>query len=73
MYPASFVFEVSSTAYIALICVNLFVGMNTTIATFVLEFFDDDPVSTCMFMYIAVFPYVQSNELLQLGPRNCID
>lgn len=51
MYPASFVFEVSSTAYIALICVNLFVGMNTTIATFVLEFFDDDPVST-MFTYV---------------------
>jgi hypothetical protein len=46
MYPASFVFEISSTAYIALICINLFVGVNTTIATFVLEFFDDDAVST---------------------------
>ena len=45
MYPASFFFEISSTAYIALICINLFVGMNTTIATFVLEFFDDDAVS----------------------------
>ena len=67
MYPASFVFEVSSTAYIALICINLFVGINTTIATFVLEFFDDDPVSTCMFMYIAVFPYVQSNEITSVA------
>lgn len=50
MYPASFVFEISSTAYIALICINLFIGMNTTIATFVLEFFDDDAVSTIIIL-----------------------
>ena len=63
MYPASFFFEVSSTAYIALICINLFVGMNTTIATFVLEFFDDDPVST--------FSLVQRNKFCtveRIGP-----
>ncbi|PFX16944.1 ATP-binding cassette sub-family A member 1 [Stylophora pistillata] len=42
MYPASFVFKESSTAYIVLICVNIFIGINTTLATFILEFFVDD-------------------------------
>ena len=45
MYPASFLFSESSTAYIVLICVNLFIGINTTLATFILEFFTDDTVS----------------------------
>ena len=44
MYPASFLFSESSTAYIVLICVNLFIGINTTLATFILEFFTDDQV-----------------------------
>ncbi|XP_027045418.1 ATP-binding cassette sub-family A member 1-like isoform X2 [Pocillopora damicornis] len=42
MYPASFLFKESSTAYIVLICVNIFIGINTTLATFILEFFVDD-------------------------------
>ena len=45
MYPASFVFQVPSTAYIALICVNVFVGVIGTISTFILEWFQDDAVS----------------------------
>jgi len=44
MYPASFIFSESSTAYIVLICANLFIGVNTTLATFILEFFYDDQV-----------------------------
>eukprot|EP00050_Salpingoeca_kvevrii_P017794 m.68315 g.68315 ORF g.68315 m.68315 type:complete len:2462 (-) comp7733_c0_seq1:119-7504(-) len=44
MYPASFVFSVPSTAYISLICANLFVGLTGTLATFVLDGFPDDPV-----------------------------
>ena len=38
MYPSSFFFDVPSTAYIALICVNLFVGVVGTIATFILGY-----------------------------------
>ena len=45
MYPASFVFDVPSTAYIVMICLNLFVGVIGTISTFILELFPDDPVS----------------------------
>uniref|UniRef100_H2YX24 ABC transporter domain-containing protein n=1 Tax=Ciona savignyi TaxID=51511 RepID=H2YX24_CIOSA len=41
MYPASFYFEVPSTAYVVLTCINLFIGINTSIATFILELLDD--------------------------------
>ena len=42
MYPASFVFTVPSTAYVALTSINLFIGINGSIATFVLELFVDE-------------------------------
>ncbi|XP_061814826.2 phospholipid-transporting ATPase ABCA1-like [Nerophis lumbriciformis] len=45
MYPASFIFSVPSTAYVVLTCINLFVGINGSIATFVMELFDDENVS----------------------------
>ncbi|XP_061768543.1 phospholipid-transporting ATPase ABCA1-like isoform X2 [Nerophis ophidion] len=45
MYPASFIFSVPSTAYVVLTCINLFVGINGSIATFVMELFNDEDVS----------------------------
>lgn len=42
MYPASFVFSVPSTAYVVLTSINLFIGINGSIATFVLELFVDE-------------------------------
>ncbi|XP_020657095.3 phospholipid-transporting ATPase ABCA1 [Pogona vitticeps] len=39
MYPASFVFKIPSTAYVVLTSVNLFIGINGSVATFVLELF----------------------------------
>ncbi|XP_054645244.1 phospholipid-transporting ATPase ABCA1-like isoform X2 [Dunckerocampus dactyliophorus] len=45
MYPASFVFSVPSTAYVFLTCINLFIGINGSIATFVLELFEDEHLS----------------------------
>ena len=45
MYPASFLFDVPSTAYIAMIFINLLVGIIGTISTFALEFFQDNLVS----------------------------
>lgn len=41
MYPASFLFSIPSTAYVALTCINLFIGINGSVATFVLELFED--------------------------------
>ncbi|XP_034091957.1 phospholipid-transporting ATPase ABCA1-like isoform X2 [Gymnodraco acuticeps] len=45
MYPASFIFSVPSTAYVVLTCINLFIGINGSIATFVMELINDDNVS----------------------------
>lgn len=42
MYPASFIFSVPSTAYVVLTCINLFIGINGSVATFVMELFDDE-------------------------------
>lgn len=42
MYPASFVFTIPSTAYVVLTSINLFIGINGSIATFVLELFVDE-------------------------------
>lgn len=45
MYPASNFFSVPSTAYVALSCINLFVGINSSAITFILELFENNPVS----------------------------
>uniref|UniRef100_A0A147BM79 Putative lipid exporter abca1 n=1 Tax=Ixodes ricinus TaxID=34613 RepID=A0A147BM79_IXORI len=42
MYPASFAFEVPSSAFVALACLNVFVGLVSTVSTYVLELFDDE-------------------------------
>ena len=39
MYPFSFAFRVPSSAYVTMVVVNLFIGMTTTLATFVLDRF----------------------------------
>ncbi|XP_046463654.1 ATP-binding cassette sub-family A member 7-like isoform X2 [Daphnia pulex] len=41
MYPASLVFSVPSSAFVGLACGNLFIGVITTISSFVLQLFDD--------------------------------
>uniref|UniRef100_A0A670J9Y3 P-type phospholipid transporter n=1 Tax=Podarcis muralis TaxID=64176 RepID=A0A670J9Y3_PODMU len=44
MYPLSCFFSVPSTAYVALSCINLFIGINSSAITFVLELFENNPV-----------------------------
>uniref|UniRef100_A0A667Y439 P-type phospholipid transporter n=1 Tax=Myripristis murdjan TaxID=586833 RepID=A0A667Y439_9TELE len=60
MYPASFIFSVPSTAYVVLTCINLFIGINGSVATFVMELFDDDNVShinDIMKQVLLIFPH----------------
>uniref|UniRef100_W5N6N8 P-type phospholipid transporter n=1 Tax=Lepisosteus oculatus TaxID=7918 RepID=W5N6N8_LEPOC len=45
MYPASFIFGVPSTAYVVLTCVNLFIGINGSVATFVMELLNDKNIA----------------------------
>uniref|UniRef100_A0A670ZUT2 P-type phospholipid transporter n=1 Tax=Pseudonaja textilis TaxID=8673 RepID=A0A670ZUT2_PSETE len=44
MYPASFIFKIPSTAYVVLTSVNLFIGINASVITFVLELFTSSSV-----------------------------
>jgi len=59
MYPAAFYFDVPSTAYVVLTCANLFIGINTSIATFVLEALDNEHleyVNTYLKKAFLIFP-----------------
>lgn len=44
MYPMSYVFSVPSTAYVSLSCINLFIGINSSAITFILELFENNRV-----------------------------
>ncbi|XP_036095824.1 phospholipid-transporting ATPase ABCA7 isoform X1 [Molossus molossus] len=60
MYPASFFFSVPSTAYVVLTCINLFIGINGSMATFVLELFPDQKlqkVSRILKQVFLIFPH----------------
>ncbi|XP_070849905.1 phospholipid-transporting ATPase ABCA1-like [Chaetodon trifascialis] len=60
MYPASFVFSVPSTAYVVLTCLNLFIGINGSVATFVMELFDDDNttrINDIVKQVLLIFPH----------------
>ncbi|XP_042650742.1 phospholipid-transporting ATPase ABCA7 isoform X2 [Tyto alba] len=60
MYPASFLFSIPSTAYVALTCINLFIGINGSVATFVLELFVDqnlNNVNRVLKKLFLIFPH----------------
>ncbi|XP_013360552.1 PREDICTED: ATP-binding cassette sub-family A member 7 isoform X2 [Chinchilla lanigera] len=60
MYPASFFFSVPSTAYVVLTCINLFIGINGSMATFVLELLSDQnlqDVSRILKRVFLIFPH----------------
>uniref|UniRef100_A0A4W4H8L4 P-type phospholipid transporter n=1 Tax=Electrophorus electricus TaxID=8005 RepID=A0A4W4H8L4_ELEEL len=60
MYPASFMFSVPSTAYVVLTSINLFIGINGSVATFVLELFVDEhlnKVNRILKKVFLIFPH----------------
>ncbi|KAG7216739.1 hypothetical protein INR49_021122 [Caranx melampygus] len=40
MYPMSYIFSIPSTAYVSLSCINLFIGINSSAITFILDLFE---------------------------------
>ncbi|CAB1457509.1 unnamed protein product [Pleuronectes platessa] len=40
MYPMSYMFNIPSTAYVSLSCINLFIGINSSAITFILDLFE---------------------------------
>ncbi|XP_055488379.1 phospholipid-transporting ATPase ABCA1-like [Leucoraja erinacea] len=55
MYPASFIFRIPSTAYVILTSVNLFIGINGSVATFVLELFSNNKLNSINEVLKSVF------------------
>lgn len=67
MYPASFWFEVPSSAYVFLIVINLFIGITATVATFLLQLFEHDKVDVGVSGQQGMAP--GGNSELWLAPR----
>lgn len=42
MYPASFFFKIPSTAYVVLTSINILIGINSSVSTFILELFGNE-------------------------------
>ncbi|XP_060256842.1 retinal-specific phospholipid-transporting ATPase ABCA4 isoform X2 [Ovis aries] len=61
MYPASFLFDIPSTAYVALSCANLFIGINSSAITFVLELFENNRtllrINAMLRKLLIIFPH----------------
>ncbi|XP_072296815.1 retinal-specific phospholipid-transporting ATPase ABCA4-like [Eucyclogobius newberryi] len=61
MYPMSYIFSVPSTAYVSLSCINLFIGINSSALTFVLELFENNrsllAFNEWLKTFLLVFPH----------------
>uniref|UniRef100_A0A3Q1EF74 P-type phospholipid transporter n=1 Tax=Acanthochromis polyacanthus TaxID=80966 RepID=A0A3Q1EF74_9TELE len=61
MYPMSYVFSIPSTAYVSLSCINLFIGINGSAITFILELFENNRsllmFNECLKKALLVFPH----------------
>ncbi|XP_029466633.1 ATP-binding cassette sub-family A member 1-like [Rhinatrema bivittatum] len=60
MYPSSFLFSIPSTAYVVLTSVNMFIGINGSVATFVLEMFKDENlnnINDVLKKILLIFPH----------------
>jgi hypothetical protein len=61
MYPINYFFKTPSTGFVLVSCVNIFVGMITTIATITLEAFPDEQdlqsVNQVLLKVFLIFPH----------------
>uniref|UniRef100_A0A6Q2XU88 ABC transporter domain-containing protein n=1 Tax=Esox lucius TaxID=8010 RepID=A0A6Q2XU88_ESOLU len=76
MYPASFIFSVPSTAYVVLTCINLFIGINGSVATFVMELFDDEKIKSInniVKQVLLIFPhFCLGRGLIDMGKNQAM-
>ena len=61
MYPINYLFKSPSTGFVLISCLNIFIGIITTISTFTLESFDDDPqltrINGILMKLFLIFPH----------------
>ncbi|XP_066903690.1 phospholipid-transporting ATPase ABCA1 isoform X2 [Halyomorpha halys] len=74
MYPMSFVFSVPSSAFVSLSCANMFIGIITTVTTFVLAAFDDQElkdIDNIIKEVFLIFPhYCLGDGLMKLAANH---
>ncbi|KAF0028277.1 hypothetical protein F2P81_019364 [Scophthalmus maximus] len=64
MYPMSYIFSVPSTAYVSLSCINLFIGINSSAITFILDLFEG---TTALYKFNQVL-----KSMLLIFPHYCL-
>uniref|UniRef100_A0AAQ5Y0A3 ABC transporter domain-containing protein n=1 Tax=Amphiprion ocellaris TaxID=80972 RepID=A0AAQ5Y0A3_AMPOC len=64
MYPMSYIFSVPSTAYVSLSCINLFIGINSSAITFILDLFEG---TTALYKFNQVL-----KTMLLIFPHYCL-
>jgi hypothetical protein len=61
MYPINYLFHSPSTGFVLVSCVNIFIGLITTIATYTIESFDDQPdlqkINNILKKLFLIFPH----------------
>uniref|UniRef100_A0A3B5AYS3 P-type phospholipid transporter n=1 Tax=Stegastes partitus TaxID=144197 RepID=A0A3B5AYS3_9TELE len=57
MYPMSYIFSVPSTAYVSLSCINLFIGINSSAITFILDLFEGTSFNQALKTLLLIFPH----------------
>ncbi|XP_013414368.2 LOW QUALITY PROTEIN: ATP-binding cassette sub-family A member 1-like [Lingula anatina] len=77
MFPFNYLFKVPSTAFVALACVNVFLGVTSTLSTYVLEFFSDDQelvqINTVLRQVFLILPhYCLGRGLIDMAANQLI-
>ena len=61
MYPINYLFHTPSTGFVLVSCINIFIGLITTIATFTIDNFDDQPdlqqINNVLKKLFLIFPH----------------
>ncbi|CAF0889943.1 unnamed protein product [Didymodactylos carnosus] len=61
MYPFSYLFKTPSTGFVLISCINIFLGLITTISTFTLENISDEPdlqkINVVLMKVFLIFPH----------------
>ncbi|UJR30912.1 hypothetical protein I4U23_018422 [Adineta vaga] len=61
MYPINYLFKTPSTGFVLVSCINIFIGMMTSISTITLESFEDEPdlqrVNKVLTKIFLIFPH----------------
>lgn len=61
MYPINYLFKTPSTGFVFVSCVNIFIGLMTTVSTFTLENFEDEAdlkrINSILMKLFLIFPH----------------